>query len=32
MKSANYTKFYLKGDLESVVLMYPANHKFYYVI
>ena len=32
LKAANNTRFYLKTDLEDVMLMYPANHKFYYVI
>ena len=32
LKAANNTRFYLKTDLEDVMLMYPSNHKFYYLI
>ena len=32
LKAANNTRFYLKSDIEDVSLMYPSNHKFYYVI
>jgi len=32
LKAANNTRFYLKNDIEDVMLMYPSNHKYYYVI